>query len=322
MEKRDLRIVYMGTPEFAVESLRLLVERGYNVVAVVTMPDKPAGRGHKMQFSPVKQYALEHQLPILQPERLKDPAFIEELRGYRADLQIVVAFRMLPQVVWDMPPMGTFNLHASLLPRYRGAAPINWAIINGEKETGITTFFLTHEIDTGKIIQQKRIAIADTDNVGIVHDKLMVLGAEMVCETVDNILAGTIEPVAQETLEDGTPLPPAPKIFKETCHVDWNHTAEQVYNLVRGLSPYPAAWCEWVAPDGQAIGVKIFEASRRECHHDLAPGTLRTDGKKSIEIACTDGFLRLESLQLSGKKRLSAEELLRGFHLSDEYVVR
>lgn len=322
MEKRDLRIVYMGTPEFAVESLRLLVERGYNVVAVVTMPDKPAGRGHKMQFSPVKQYALEHQLPILQPERLKDPAFIEELRGYRADLQIVVAFRMLPQVVWDMPPMGTFNLHASLLPRYRGAAPINWAIINGEKETGITTFFLTHEIDTGKIIQQKRIAIADTDNVGIVHDKLMVLGAEMVCETVDNILAGTIEPVAQETLEDGTPLPPAPKIFKETCHVDWNHTVEQVYNLVRGLSPYPAAWCEWVAPDGQAIGVKIFEASRRECHHDLAPGTLRTDGKKSIEIACTDGFLRLESLQLSGKKRLSAEELLRGFHLSDEYVVR
>ena len=322
MEKRDLRIVYMGTPEFAVESLRLLVERGYNVVAVVTMPDKPAGRGHKIQFSPVKQYALEHQLPILQPERLKDPAFIEELRGYRADLQIVVAFRMLPQVVWDMPPMGTFNLHASLLPRYRGAAPINWAIINGEKETGITTFFLTHEIDTGKIIQQKRIAIADTDNVGIVHDKLMVLGAEMVCETVDNILAGTIEPVAQETLEDGTPLPPAPKIFKETCHVDWNHTVEQVYNLVRGLSPYPAAWCEWIAPDGQAIGVKIFEASRRECHHDLAPGTLRTDGKKSIDIACTDGFLRLESLQLSGKKRLSAEELLRGFHLSDEYVVR
>ena len=322
MEKRDLRIVYMGTPEFAVESLRLLVERGYNVVAVVTMPDKPAGRGHKIQFSPVKQYALEHQLPILQPERLKDPAFIEELRGYRADLQIVVAFRMLPKVVWDMPPMGTFNLHASLLPRYRGAAPINWAIINGEKETGITTFFLTHEIDTGKIIQQKRIAIADTDNVGIVHDKLMVLGAEMVCETVDNILAGTIEPVAQETLEDGTPLPPAPKIFKETCHVDWNHTVEQVYNLVRGLSPYPAAWCEWIAPDGQAIGVKIFEASRRECHHDLTPGTLRTDGKKSIEIACTDGFLRLESLQLSGKKRLSAEELLRGFHLSDEYVVR
>ena len=322
MEKRDLRIVYMGTPEFAVESLRLLVERGYNVVAVVTMPDKPAGRGHKIQFSPVKQYALEHQLPILQPERLKDPAFIEELRRYRADLQIVVAFRMLPQVVWDMPPMGTFNLHASLLPRYRGAAPINWAIINGEKETGITTFFLTHEIDTGKIIQQKRIAIADTDNVGIVHDKLMVLGAEMVCETVDNILAGTIEPVAQETFEDGTPLPPAPKIFKETCHVDWNHTVEQVYNLVRGLSPYPAAWCEWIAPDGQAIGVKIFEASRRECNHDLTPGTLRTDGKKSIEIACTDGFLRLESLQLSGKKRLSAEELLRGFHLSDEYVVR
>ena len=207
MEKRNLRIVYMGTPEFAVESLRLLVERGYNVVAVVTMPDKPAGRGHKIQFSPVKQYALEHQLPILQPERLKDPAFIEELRGYRADLQIVVAFRMLPQVVWDMPPMGTFNLHASLLPRYRGAAPINWAIINGEKETGITTFFLTHEIDTGKIIQQKRIAIADTDNVGIVHDTLLELGAAMVCETVDNILAGTIAPVAQETLEDGTPLP-------------------------------------------------------------------------------------------------------------------
>lgn len=322
MEKKDLRIIYMGTPEFAVESLRLLVERGYNVVAVVTMPDKPAGRGHKIQFSPVKQYAMEHKLPLLQPERLKDPAFIEALREYHADLQIVVAFRMLPQIVWDMPPMGTFNLHASLLPQYRGAAPINWAIINGEKETGITTFFLTHEIDTGKIIQQKRIAIADTDNVGIVHDRLMVLGAEMVCETVDNILAGTIKPVAQEELAAGGVLKPAPKIFKDTCHIDWHCTVEQVYNLVRGLSPYPAAWCEWVAPDGQTTSVKIFEASRHECCHNLTPGTLRTDGKKSIEIACTDGFLRIESLQLSGKKRLMTEELLRGFHLTNDYSVR
>ena len=322
MTKQELRIVYMGTPEFAVEPLRLLVERGYNVVAVVTMPDKPAGRGHKIQFSPVKQYALSCGLPLLQPERLKDETFVETLRGYKADLQIVVAFRMLPQVVWDMPPMGTFNLHASLLPQYRGAAPINWAIINGDHETGITTFFLSHEIDTGRIIQRRSIPVADTDNVGIIHDKLMVMGAEMVCETVDNIIAGTVTAVPQEELMTDEPLRPAPKIFKETCHLDWTSTVERLYNLVRGLSPYPAAWCEFVSPEGDAIGVKIFEASRRLQKHGFLPGTIRTDGCKIIDVACADGFLRLDSLQLVGKKRLSAEELLRGFRLTDGYVAR
>ncbi len=322
MKKEDLRIIYMGTPDFAVETLRLLVERGYNVVAVVTMPDKPAGRGHKIQFSPVKQYALSVGLPILQPERLKDEAFLEELRSYEAHLQIVVAFRMLPQVVWDMPPMGTFNLHASLLPQYRGAAPINWAVMNGDKETGITTFFLTHEIDTGKVIQRKSIPISDTDNVGIIHDQLMVMGAEMVCETVDNIIAGNVVAIPQEELMTDAPLRPAPKIFKDTCHIDFTRPVQQLYNQVRGLSPYPAAWCEFVSPSQEVIGVKVFEASVRECAHNYPYGCVVTDGKKNIEIACEGGFLKLESLQLAGKKRLSAEELLRGFRLNNDYIAR
>ncbi|MBQ5775506.1 MAG: methionyl-tRNA formyltransferase [Bacteroidaceae bacterium] len=322
MTKEELRIIYMGTPDFAVETLRLLVERGYNVVAVVTMPDKPAGRGHKIQFSPVKQYALSVGLPVLQPERLKDEAFIEELRSYNAHLQIVVAFRMLPQVVWDMPPMGTFNLHASLLPQYRGAAPLNWAIMNGDKETGITTFFLTHEIDTGRVIQRRSIPIADTDNVGIIHDRLMEMGAEMVCETVDNIIADKVVAIAQEELMTDEPLRPAPKIFKDTCHLDFARKVEDLYNQVRGLSPYPAAWCEFVSPEGEAVGVKVFEAARHICEHCNTPGTIHTDGKKVIEIACEDGYLQILSLQLAGKKRLTAEELLRGFRLTNDYIAR
>ena len=312
----------MGTPDFAVETLRLLVERGYNVVAVVTMPDKPAGRGHKIQFSPVKQYALSVGLPVLQPERLKDEAFIEELRSYNAHLQIVVAFRMLPQVVWDMPPMGTFNLHTSLFPQYRGAAPLNWAIMNGDKETGITTFFLTHEIDTGRVIQRRSIPIADTDNVGIIHDRLMEMGAEMVCETVDNIIADKVVAIAQEELMTDEPLRPAPKIFKDTCHLDFARKVEDLYNQVRGLSPYPAAWCEFVSPEGEAVGVKVFEAARHIYEHCNTPGTIRTDGKKVIEIACEDGYLQILSLQLAGKKRLTAEELLRGFRLTNDYIAR
>lgn len=310
----------MGTPDFAVETLRLLVERGYNVVAVVTMPDKPAGRGHKIQFSPVKQYAISAGLPILQPERLKDENFIAELKSYNADLQIVVAFRMLPEVVWNMPPMGTFNLHASLLPQYRGAAPINWAVMNGDKETGITTFFLQHEIDTGKVIQQRSIPIAETDNVGDIHDRLMMLGAEMVCETVDNIIAGRVEAIPQEDMMTDEPLRPAPKIFKETCHLDFSRYVVDLYNQVRGLSPYPAAWCEFVSPDNERYGVKIFEASYRLCQHDKNPGSINTDGKKIIEIACEGGYLQLVSLQLAGKKRLLTEELLRGFRMTDQFV--
>src|SRR5574344_2925277 len=245
MEKKDLRIVYMGTPDFAVESLKRLVEGGYNVVAVVTMPDKPVGRhASVLQPSPVKEYALSQNLKVLQPEKLKDEAFVAELQSLNADLQIVVAFRMLPEVVWNMPPMGTFNLHASLLPQYRGAAPINWAVINGDKETGITTFFLKQEIDTGEIIQQVHIPIGETDDVGTVHDKLMMLGGDLVTDTVDNILAGTVHPISQDALAKDTELRPAPKIFKETCRICWSWPMDRLYNFVRGLSPYPAAWTE------------------------------------------------------------------------------
>ena len=235
--KDSLRIVYMGTPDFAVESLRCLVEGGYNVVGVITMPDKPAGRGHKIQFSPVKQFALEHNLPLLQPEKLKDETFIEELRAWKADLQIVVAFRMLPEVVWNMPKYGTFNLHASLLPQYRGAAPINWAVMNGDTETGITTFFLKHEIDTGEVIQQVKIPIADTDDVGIVHDKLMILGGKLVTETVDAIINGTVKSIPQEQMAVVGNLRPAPKIFKDTCRINWSSSVKKIYDHVRGLSP-------------------------------------------------------------------------------------
>ena len=243
MEKKDLRIVYMGTPEFAVESLRRLVEGGYNIVGVITMPDKPMGRhGSVLQASAVKQYALSQGLKVLQPEKLKDEAFLSELRSLEADLQIVVAFRMLPEVVWNMPRMGTFNLHASLLPQYRGAAPINWAVINGEKETGVTTFFLKHEIDTGEIIDQVRVPIADTDNVETVYGRLMKVGGDLVIKTVDAIIAGNVHTIPQESLAAAGVLRPAPKIFKETCRIDWSRGVKPVYDFIRGLSPYPAAW--------------------------------------------------------------------------------
>ncbi|MBR3014903.1 MAG: methionyl-tRNA formyltransferase [Bacteroidaceae bacterium] len=318
MDKSELKIVYMGTPDFAVEPLRCLVEGGYNVVGVITMPDKPAGRGHKIQYSPVKQYALEHNLPLLQPEKLKDEAFIEALRAWKADLQIVVAFRMLPEVVWAMPPLGTFNLHASLLPQYRGAAPINWAVINGDTETGITTFFLKHEIDTGEVIQQVRIPIADTDDVGIVHDKLMVLGGKLVVETVDAILAGTVHSVPQETLITEE-LRPAPKIFKDTCRIRWDQPLKRVYDFVRGLSPYPAAWTELRKPDGSVETLKIFQTAKIDQTHQLPTGTIRTDGKTYLRVAVLGGFIDVLSLQLPGKKRLPVAELLRGYHITEEY---
>lgn len=312
----------MGTPDFAVEALRCLVEGGYNVVGVITMPDKPAGRGHKIQFSPVKQYALEHNLPLLQPEKLKDGEFLDALRAWKADLQIVVAFRMLPEVVWNMPRLGTFNLHASLLPQYRGAAPINWAVINGDTETGITTFFLKHEIDTGEVIQQVRVPIADTDDVGIVHDKLMTLGGRLVVETVEAILNGTVKRVPQEEMAVAGELRPAPKIFKETCRIDWNQPVKRVYDFVRGLSPYPAAWTELVQPGGGTVVVKIFETEKVETPHSLAPGTLQTDGKTYIRVAAADGFVGIRALQLPGKKRLKTDELLRGFRLTEEFRMK
>ena len=320
MSGKELRIVFMGTPEFAVESLRCLVEGGYNVVGVITMPDKPAGRGHKIQYSPVKQYALEQGLPLLQPEKLKDEAFLEALRAWKADLQIVVAFRMLPEVVWNMPRLGTFNLHASLLPQYRGAAPINWAVINGETETGITTFFLKHEIDTGEVIQQVRVPIADTDNVGMVHDKLMMLGGKLVVETVDAILDGTVHSIPQEDMTEGE-LRPAPKIFKDTCRIDWNRPVKKVYDFVRGLSPYPAAWTELVQPDGNKLVLKIFETEKIMTSPGCPAGTLQTDGKTFLRIAATDGWVGIHALQLPGKKRLKTDELLRGYHVSNDFKV-
>ena len=321
MKKEDLRIVYMGTPDFAVESLRCLVEGGYNVVGVITMPDKPAGRGHKLQYSPVKQYALEHQLPLLQPEKLKDEDFLGQLRAWHADLQIVVAFRMLPEVVWAMPRLGTFNLHASLLPQYRGAAPINWAVINGETETGITTFFLKHEIDTGEVIQQVRVPIADTDDVGMVHDRLMLLGGRLVTETVDAILDGTVKPIPQEQMQADAPLRPAPKIFKDTCRIDWSHPVKQVYDFIRGLSPHPTAWTELHQEGQETVVLKVYEAEKLPQMHNLPVGTVQTDGKTYLRVAVSDGFVGIRSLQLPGKKRLRVDELLRGYHLSEPAIM-
>ena len=324
MEKKDLKIVYMGTPEFAVESLKRLVEGGYNVVAVITMPDKPMGRhGSVLQASPVKQYAVSQGLKVLQPEKLKDEAFVEELRSLQADLQIVVAFRMLPEVVWNMPPMGTFNLHASLLPQYRGAAPINWAVMNGDTETGITTFFLKHEIDTGEVIQQVKVPIADTDNVEIVYDKLMMLGGDLVLETVDAIIAGTVKSIPQEEMfASEAELRPAPKIFKETCRIDWNKGVKGVYDHVRGLSPYPAAWTELCAEEGKPQVLKIYETEKIFAEHGLPVGTVDTDQKTYFRIAVKDGFVNLLSLQLAGKKRMQVGDFLRGYrHVEGSKVI-
>lgn len=323
MRKEDLRIVYMGTPDFAVESLRALVEGGYHVVGVITMPDKPMGRhGSVLQPSAVKEYAVSVGLPVLQPEKLKDEAFLDTLRAWSADLQIVVAFRMLPEVVWNMPRLGTFNLHASLLPQYRGAAPINWAVINGDTETGATTFFLTHEIDTGKIIRQRHLPIADTDDVGVVHDRLMALGAGLVTETVDLLLEGKTDAIPQEKFyKDPSELRSAPKIFKDTCRIDWSWPMKRIYDFIRGLSPYPAAWTDLVATDGTRQVLKIYRAEKRLAEHDLPVGSLHTDLKSYVDVAVEGGFLRLLSLQLAGKKRMNVTDFLNGFKQVADYTV-
>jgi len=309
-----MRIVFMGTPDFAVESLKVLVENNYQVVGVITMPDKPAGRGHKIQFSPVKQYALDKGLKILQPEKLKDDNFLEDLRQLQADLQVVVAFRMLPEVVWNMPRYGTFNLHASLLPQYRGAAPINYAIINGEKETGATTFFLTHEIDTGKIILQEKIAISETDTAGTVHDKLMVMGAGMVRRTIDLLIDGKTDAIDQQQfIYSDTVLKSAPKIFKETCEVNATESVENIYNFVRGLSPYPTARIDVELPNvTENIQLKVFETHKEITSHNLPLGTTVTDSKTYLKVAVSNGFIHLESIQAPGKKRMTTSEFLRG----------
>ncbi|MBE6331363.1 MAG: methionyl-tRNA formyltransferase [Bacteroidales bacterium] len=328
MNKQDLRIVYMGTPDFAVPTLDALVHGGYNVVGVITMPDKPAGRGHKVQFSPVKEYAIDHNLPLLQPEKLKDEAFLAALREWRADLQIVVAFRMLPEVVWNMPRCGTFNLHAALLPQYRGAAPINWAVMNGDTKTGATTFFLDHDIDTGRIILKEEIDIAADENVGSVHDRLMELGKGLVCRTVDLVLAADgdisrIPTIDQQTLMSDlvkatgiAELRPAPKIFKETCQIDWTASATKIYNQVRGLSPYPAAWTTLTLPSGEVLSpVKIYKVEKRG-GGTLPIGQMATDGRSYIEIGCADGIISLLELQLPGKKRMDVKALLNGMKLA------
>lgn len=312
-----LRIIYMGTPDFAVEPLKTLVEAGKNVVAVVTMPDKPAGRGHKLQFSPVKEYALKAGIPILQPENLKSPDFLQELASYNADLQIVVAFRMLPEAVWSMPKYGTFNLHASLLPRYRGAAPINWAVINGDKETGITTFFLKHEIDTGNIILQEKVAIDEEDNAGDVHDKLMYLGADLVLKTLKMIEEDNVITRPQ----DDAQASPAPKIFKDTAKLDFDKCAADIRNLVRGMAPYPAAWFNIKLQDGNESMMKIFKVSTEEKNHNYSVGTILTDGKKMLKIACKDGFINLLEVQMAGKKRMAAEDLMRGTNLVGATII-
>ncbi|MDD6124549.1 MAG: methionyl-tRNA formyltransferase [Bacteroidales bacterium] len=321
MNKTDLRIVYMGTPDFAVAPLRKLVEGGYNVVGVITMPDKPIGRHQtELSASPVKQYALSQGLHLLQPAKLKDPDFLEELRSLKADLQIVVAFRMLPEVVWAMPPQGTFNLHAALLPQYRGAAPINWAIINGDTETGITTFFLDHQIDTGRVIQRVAVPILDTDNASDVHDKLMLLGSDLVVETVDHILNGTVTSIPQSELQTDEPLRPAPKIFKDTCRIDWSLGVKRVYDFVRGLSPYPAAWTEWTAGGKQTV-MKIYQTAKEFAAVSEPVGTVLTDGRTYLKVALADGYLHIESLQLAGKKRMAVADFLRGLQAGTELHV-
>lgn len=309
MNKKDeqLRIIFMGTPEFAVTSLDALLAANCNIVAVVTAPDKPAGRGMELQQSAVKKYAVSKGLPILQPEKLKHPGFINELRALQADLQICVAFRMLPQIVWDMPPMGTINLHGSLLPQYRGAAPINWAVINGEKETGVTTFKLKHEIDTGNILLQQSFAITEDDTAGTVHDKMKTIGAALLVQTVKEMAAGNLKESPQLISEDVV-LHHAPKIFTETCEINFTKTVEEVYNLVRGLSPYPAAFTFL-----NEKKLKIFKAIKVAEKPDIEPGKYHTDGKTYLNFACHNGYLQLLEIQLEGKKKMTIEDFLRGY---------
>ncbi len=311
MKKEDLKIVFLGTPDFAVESLRRIHEGGYNIVGVITMPDKPAGRGHKLLHSPVKQYAVANNLPLLQPVNLKDSQFVEELRSLGANLFVVIAFRMLPEVVWSMPELGTFNLHASLLPKYRGAAPINWAVINGDTETGVTTFFLKHEIDTGDIIRQEKINILPTDNVGDVHDKLMMLGADLTIDTIEHIIAGDLKTIPQDDILQGAEPTPAPKIFKDTCLIDWSKQAVNVHNLVRGLSPYPAAWTNFVQEGKEPITMKIFESAVVEYDGLLTPGKFTIEANRMF-VDCSDARIEIISLQVAGKKRMPTADFLRG----------
>ncbi|MCF8321327.1 MAG: methionyl-tRNA formyltransferase [Flavobacterium sp.] len=311
-----LRIVFMGTPEFAVGILDTIIKNNYEVVGVITAADKPAGRGQKIKYSAVKEYALEKNLPLLQPTNLKDPDFLEELQALNANLQIIVAFRMLPKLVWEMPKYGTFNLHASLLPNYRGAAPINWAVINGETKTGVTTFYIDDKIDTGAMILSSEIAIDPNENAGQLHDKLMVLGSQTVLETLKLIETGQVKPIIQE---DHSEIKTAYKLDKDNCKIDWSKSGTEIHNQIRGLSPYPVAWC-YVKDQNQEWNIKIYESKINSENHELAIGTIITT-KKEIKVAVSNGFIQILSLQFPGKKKMTASELLNGMTFSDKALV-
>lgn len=313
MEKKKPRIIFMGTPELAAHVLRIIIDKGYPVAGVVTAPDKPAGRGKKKRHSEVKQVALEHELPLLQPESLKDETFIKSLRVLQPDIQVVVAFRMLPESVWALPPTGTFNLHASLLPDYRGAAPINWVIINGEQRTGVSTFLIDHKIDTGNILFRKEIDIAPYETAGTLHEKVKAEGAPLVIQTIEALIDGTVQPKSQEQFTDEvSQLHKAPKIYKEDCRVRWDKTAQEVANLIHGLSPRPGAFCDITDVNDKQVRLKIYEARPELTPHHFAPGTMLTDNRKNIRFATPDGFVHVRQLQLEGKRRMETEELLRG----------
>ena len=313
--ERNIRIAYFGTPEFAASQLEAILKAGYEVAVVVTMPDKPAGRGRKIQYSEVKKTALEHNLPLLQPEKLKDPEFLDQLASFEANLFIVVAFRMLPASVWQMPELGTFNLHASLLPQYRGAAPINFAIINGETETGLTTFFLNEEIDKGAVIKREKVDIRYDETAGELHDELMLLGNRVVVDTIKQIEKGEAKALPQEELLENHPLKAAPKITKEFCNVDWSQDCQTVYNHIRGLSPYPAAHTQLHSENGDTMDMKLFASEIEKCRHDLPLGSVVTDNKTGLKIAAKDGFIHLTQVQQAGKKSMPIEDFLRGTQL-------
>lgn len=320
---RKMRIIFMGTPEFAVESLNILLENNYSVVAVITAPDKPAGRGYKLTPSEVKKYALEKQLKILQPTNLKDPDFLNELKNLNADLQIVVAFRMLPEAVWNMPQLGTINLHASLLPQYRGAAPINWAIINGEKETGVSTFFLQHEIDTGNIIFQEKVPITENETAGELHDKLKILGAKLILKTVEKIENGTFETIKQKELINTIELKIAPKIFKNDCEINWHKDSATIHNLIRGLSPFPGAYTYLKDNSSNtSLQLKIYKTTYTQCKLNNTIATIETDSKTFIRIITLDGYINIHELQLEGKKRLLTEDFLKGTNISKYSIIQ
>jgi methionyl-tRNA formyltransferase len=321
MPLKDFRIVFMGTPEFAVAILKALYEAGVHIAAVITAPDKPAGRGQKLQESDVKRFAQSISIPVLQPEKLKNPEFIKQLESYQADLFVVVAFRMLPEVVWSMPRHGTINLHASLLPQYRGAAPINWAIINGEKKSGVTTFFIEKDIDTGKIIYTDEVAITESDNAGTLHDKLMMVGTTTIVKTVSGIASGNYPKIDQQS--DGKALKSAPKIFKEDCKINWNQDVITIHNFIRGLSPYPTAWTVFENTQTlETLSAKIFEADKEIMEHNLQEGSIVSDEKRYLKVAVKEGFLIIKTIQLEGKKRLGIEEFLRGFKDLSAYRIR